>query len=79
MADRKTKWEENAIGAFYVDAECIACDICVVEAPRFFTMNKIDCHAFTLAQPKTEKEIKECLIALEACPVQAIGSDGALD
>lgn len=76
MADKKSKWSENAGGKFYVDDQCIACDACVVEAPRFFVMNDTDGHAYVKLQPKTDNELKECLSALEACPVEAIGSDG---
>lgn len=66
----------NAEGQFYVDDQCIACDACVVEAPAFFVMNDKDGHAYVKAQPKTAQEIEECLTAMEACPVEAIGSDG---
>jgi ferredoxin len=76
VANKKAKWSENVNGQFYVDDQCIACDACVVEAPGFFTMNDIDGHAYVKLQPRTAKEKEECLIALEACPVEAIGSDG---
>lgn len=76
MADKKSKWKINAEGAFYVDEQCIACDACVVEAPRFFAMNDKDGHAFVKNQPTSQTEIQECLNALEACPVEAIGNDG---
>lgn len=76
MADKKSKWSQNAEGQFYVDEQCIACDACVVEAPSFFAMNDTDGHAFVKLQPKNSREIQECLSALEACPVEAIGSDG---
>lgn len=76
MANKKFKWTENANGKFYVDEQCIACDACVVEAPEFFEMNDEDGHAFVKLQPKNAKEIEECLSALDACPVEAIGSDG---
>ena len=76
MADPKAKWQENISGKFYVDRQCIACDACTVEAPRFFKMNDIEGHAFVTLQPKTENELKECLEALRLCPVEAIGSDG---
>lgn len=66
----------NAEGQFYVDDQCIACDACVVEAPSFFVMNDKDGHAYVKAQPKSAQEIDECLTAMEACPVEAIGSDG---
>jgi ferredoxin len=76
VADKKSKWSENAQGMFYVDDQCIACDACVIEAPGFFVMNDIEGHAYVKLQPKTQKDIDECKSALEACPVEAIGSDG---
>ena len=76
MANKKAKWAENANGKFYVDDQCIACDACLREAPRFFSMNDKDSHAFVKAQPTSTTDIQECLNAMEACPVEAIGNDG---
>ena len=76
MADKTSKWELNLEGKFYVDDQCIACDACVCEAPNFFEMNDDDGHAFVKKQPSNEKELQECMDALDACPVEAIGSDG---
>jgi len=76
MANKKAKWSLNTSGKFYVDDQCIACDACVLEAPRFFKMNDTDGHAFVVAQPKTPKELEECQSALDGCPVDAIGLDG---
>lgn len=76
MADKSSKFDQNANGAFYVDDQCIACDACVMEAPRFFAMNDDEGHAYVKLQPQTEEEKKECMEALEACPVEAIGQDG---
>jgi ferredoxin len=76
MANKKAKWDLNVDGKFYVDDQCIACDACVLEAPRFFSMNDNDGHAFVKLQPKSLSEIEECLEALDACPVEAIGEDG---
>jgi ferredoxin len=76
MADKKSKWPSNVPGKFYVDAQCIACDACVVEAPHFFSMNKNEGHAFVMKQPKTPHEIGLCVEALNSCPVEAIGNDG---
>lgn len=76
MADKTAKWEENVPGKFYVDDQCIACDACVMEAPRFFEMNDVEGHAFVKAQPKSPEELEEAMAALEACPVEAIGTDG---
>ncbi|RLA64122.1 MAG: ferredoxin [Epsilonproteobacteria bacterium] len=77
MADKSLKWSENVSGQFYVDENCIACDACIVEAPKFFIMNDQDGHAYVCAQPQTEEDIKSCMEALECCPVEAIGNDGA--
>lgn len=75
MADRNSKFKQNVEGSFFVDDQCIACDACVMEAPRFFAMNDDDGHAFVKLQPQTPSELEECMNALEACPVEAIGKD----
>lgn len=76
MAQKTAKFKDNITGKYYVDDQCIACDACVVEAPKFFIMNDDEGHAFVKIQPKTAEEIKECENALAACPVEAIGNDG---
>ena len=76
VADKNSKFSQNMGGRFYVDDQCIACDACVMEAPNFFTMNDDDGHAYVKLQPKTPADIAECLSAMEACPVEAIGDDG---
>lgn len=76
MADKNSKFDQNTDGRFYVDDQCIACDACVMEAPRFFAMNDDEGHAYVKLQPQTSEEVQECMDALEACPVEAIGQDG---
>ncbi len=76
MADKNQKFPQNIGGKFYVDDQCIACDACVIEAPNFFSMNTEEGHAFVHAQPRTAEEEKNCMVALEECPVEAIGSNG---
>lgn len=75
MADRANKLPQNSEGKFFVDDQCIACDACVIEAPDFFEMNCEDGHAFVKKQPANSKQLKNCLNALEECPVEAIGCD----
>ena len=77
MADKNSKRPENVSGQFYVDESCIACDACIVEAPKFFIMNDEEGHAFVYKQPQSEEDLKTCLEALDCCPVEAIGNDGA--
>ena len=76
MAEKGGRYAQNAEGPFYVDDGCIACDACVVDAPRWFKMNDEDGHAFVFAQPKNAKERDTCLEAMDFCPVGAIGDDG---
>ncbi len=76
MADKKHKFSMNVTGIYYVDDQCIACDACCVEAPRFFAMNDNDGHAYVMLQPTTPEDLKEAENAMAACPVEAIGNDG---
>ena len=57
---------------FTVDENCIACDACTMEAPAFFSMDENEGRAFVSTQPKNSSEEKNCIEALEACPVEAI-------
>lgn len=76
MADKAHRYSQNVPGSFFVDDQCIACDACCIEAPRFFAMNDDDGHAYVKLQPQTPEEFKEAENALAACPVEAIGNDG---
>ena len=76
MADKENKYPENIKGRYYVDRECIACDACVMTAPKFFGMDEDDGHAFVIAQPSASEDEDLCREAMEGCPVEAIGNDG---
>ena len=75
MADKTSKFEENAKGAFYVDNTCIACDACSVAAPNNFKLLE-DEYAYVFKQPDSDEEKEQCIEAMESCPVEAIGDDG---
>lgn len=77
MADKNDRFVENKPGKFYVDRSCIACDACVIAAPDHFSMHEDDGHAFVQHQPNSEDEVAACKEAMEGCPVEAIGEDGA--
>ncbi|NBV49556.1 MAG: ferredoxin, partial [Verrucomicrobia bacterium] len=36
MADKNDKRPESVAGKFYVDSQCIDCDLCRETAPKFF-------------------------------------------
>ncbi len=76
MADKEDKFEDNVPGKFYVDRECIFCDVCVQAAPNNFAPSEDGCHDYVYKQPENEEELEECYDALEQCPVEAIGDDG---
>ena len=73
MADWNFKNADNVSGLFFVDDQCIACDACVNEAPDFFRMNDTLGHAFVHFQPTNKEQISLCELAMELCPVEAIG------
>ena len=66
----------NVGGKFYVDQQCIDCDLCRETAPNFFTRHDEGGYSFVHKQPTTEEDIALCMEALEGCPVEAIGNDG---
>ena len=76
MADNTDKVEGNADGPFYVDSNCIDCDLCRQTAPDNFDRNEDEGYSFVNKQPENEEEEQLCRDALEDCPVEAIGDDG---
>ena len=86
MADPNEIWEDNiggtatfggTKGAFYVDTECILCSVCSDAAPNNFRMSDDEDHDICFKQPEDEEELEQCNEAMENCPVEAIGDDGA--
>jgi len=76
MADNTDKYEDNASGRYYVDTQCIDCDVCRVTAPNNFTRNEEGGYSFVAKQPENDEEEAQCQEALDSCPVEAIGNDG---
>ena len=76
MANKADKWEINAAGNFYVDQQCIDCDLCRETAPAFFTRSDEGGYSYVSKQPATEEDVAACMEAMEGCPVEAIGNDG---
>ena len=77
MADADSKYEDNAPGKFYVDEECIDCDLCREIAPTMYHRNDEGGYSFVAKQPEGEEEEELAKEAMEGCPVEAIGDDGA--
>jgi ferredoxin len=76
MANFENKYPDNTAGKFYVDDQCIDCDLCRETAPENFTRNEDGGYSYVFKQPATPEEEALCNEAKEGCPVEAIGEDG---
>ncbi len=77
MASFEDRYPDNVPGMFYVDTQCIDCDVCRDTAPNNFTRNDDGGYSYVYKQPETDEEMEQCQEAMDACPVEAIGNDGA--
>jgi ferredoxin len=76
MADAANKYPENVAGKYYVDNQCIDCDLCRETAPDNYKRNDDGGYSFVYKQPTTPEEEARCKEAKEGCPVEAIGDNG---
>jgi ferredoxin len=76
MAELANKYPQNVAGKYFVDDQCIDCDLCRETAPANFTRNDDGGHSYVYKQPETPEEEALCKEAQEGCPVEAIGDDG---
>jgi len=76
MADPRDKLAENVSGKFYVDSQCIDCDVCRVTAPNNFRRDEAKGYSHVFRQPENAEEQAQCEEAMDSCPVEAIGDDG---
>jgi ferredoxin len=76
MAALVNKYPDNVAGKYYVDDQCIDCDLCRETAPDNFTRNEDGGYSRVYRQPTTSEEEALCKEAMEGCPVEAIGNDG---
>lgn len=77
MANLNERLPENAAGRYYVDATCIDCDQCRVEAPEIFARSEEKGVSFVLRQPVTPEEITQVEDIAAGCATGSIGNDGA--
>ena len=76
MADLENRYDDNVAGEFYVDDQCIDCDLCRETATDNFTRNEDGGYSYVYKQPTTPEERALCEEAMEVCPVEAIGNNG---
>lgn len=76
MASPADRLAQNVPGRYYVDSQCIDCDLCRETAPMVFARDDVTGFSFVHRQPSTPDEIALAEEALQGCPVEAIGNDG---
>ena len=76
MAELEDRYEDNVKGCYFVDEQCIDCDLCREVASDNFKRNEGDGYSYVYKQPENEEEEKFCKEAMEGCPVEAIGDFG---
>ena len=76
MADKENRYMDNTQGQYYVDDQCIDCDLCRETAPDNYTRQDEGGYSYVYKQPENDEEKELCEEALEGCPVEAIGDDG---
>jgi len=69
-------YPDNAVGKYYVDEECIDCDLCRETSAVNFSRNEAGGYSYVSKQPETEEEEQLCAEALEGCPTESIHEDG---
>ena len=76
MADNTDKVADNVDGPWFVDTNCIDCDLCRQTAPDNFERNEDEGYTYISKQPANADEEQACHDAIDECPVEAIGDDG---
>ncbi|MCP4295130.1 MAG: ferredoxin [Proteobacteria bacterium] len=76
MALLKSKNPENVPGKYYVDDDCIDCNLCSEISPKHFSAHIEGGYHIVKAQPFKISEIELLSEAIASCPTAAIGDDG---
>jgi ferredoxin len=64
----------NVAGRYYVTDDCLACEVCVLDAPNIFRL--ADGMSYVHRQPETPEEDEQCREAIRTCCVDAIRDNG---
>ena len=76
MANPADRLPQNVPGNFFVDSQCIDCDLCRETAPTVFARHEESGYSYVHKQPETPEEVAMAQEALQGCPVDAIGNNG---
>jgi ferredoxin len=76
MRETPTKYPENVPGIFFVNSDCIECDLCRETAPKNFRRKEPEGYFYVFKQPETPAEEALCRESMSGCPVDAIWNNG---
>lgn len=70
------KHPQNAEGNFWIEQdECVACQVCIGEAPENFRFDDVSGKSYVFKQPENDAELAAVREAVEMCPVLAPKED----
>ena len=69
MAEPRNKLPENVGGKYYVDTQCIDCDVCRVTAPENFRRDEEKAYSYVFRQPASPSEERS---SIEASMVRSV-------
>ena len=75
MADAANKQPENAGGKYYVDDQCIDCDLCRETAPENFKRQEDGGYSFVYKQPENEEQDDGGIGSLQSRTLQCAGTE----
>ena len=55
MAELTDRYADNIAGRYFVDEQCIDCDLCREEAPKNFTRNEAEGYSYVYKHPEREE------------------------
>ena len=66
----------NVPGKYFVDDQCLDCDLCRETAPGIFARDDLSRSSYVIRQPVTEAEHEACREAMAGCCTEAIADTG---
>jgi ferredoxin len=66
----------NVPGRYYVTDDCLACEVCVFDAPDNFRIGEKVAMSYVYKQPSSLEEERKCQEAIRTCCVEAIHDNG---
>lgn len=76
MATFANRSPQNVPGRYYVDDQCLDCDLCRELAPKNIRRHDEGGYAYVYRQPTTPEETAACEMGVWGCPMEAVGNDG---